>query len=70
MWDPGWDNIFSKKKWGKYPPEELVRFVGRNYFSVPDRSSISFLEIGCGGGAVKGRVNSYQCGGVKVYHSG
>jgi SAM-dependent methyltransferase len=51
MWNSGWDDVFRAKDWGKYPPEELVRFVGRNYFGVPDRKAVGFLEIGCGAGA-------------------
>lgn len=51
MWNPGWDDVFRAKEWGKYPPEELVRFVGRNYFNVPNRKAVRFLEIGCGAGA-------------------
>jgi SAM-dependent methyltransferase len=51
MWDKGWDDVFRGKEWGRYPPEELVRFVGRTYFGVADRSAVRFLEIGCGPGA-------------------
>lgn len=51
MWDSGWDNLFKRKEWGKYPPEELVRFVGRNYYGVADRRKIRFLDLGCGPGA-------------------
>lgn len=51
MWNPGWDKIFQQNEWGRYPPEELVRFVARNYYSLPDRSAIRILEIGCGPGA-------------------
>ncbi len=51
MWDPGWDEVFRKNEWGAYPPEELVRFVARNFYAVPDRSQVRFLEIGCGPGA-------------------
>ncbi|HSP16249.1 MAG TPA: class I SAM-dependent methyltransferase [Thermoanaerobaculia bacterium] len=50
-WNSGWDDVFRAKEWGKYPPEELVRFVGRAYFGAPDRSAVRFLEIGCGAGA-------------------
>jgi ubiquinone/menaquinone biosynthesis C-methylase UbiE len=37
----------------RYPNEELLRFIGGYYFSVPraDRSKIAVLEIGCGSGA-------------------
>lgn len=36
-----------------YPNEELLRFMGRNFFGVPktDRAKISILEVGCGSGA-------------------
>ena len=33
MWDKGWDKIFSTAEWGKYPGEELIRFIARNFFS-------------------------------------
>lgn len=52
MWDKGWDDLFTRKIWGKYPPEEVVRFVARNFFAVPERKSVRILEIGCGPGAV------------------
>ncbi|OPX98272.1 MAG: hypothetical protein A4E62_00415 [Syntrophorhabdus sp. PtaU1.Bin002] len=50
-WDETWEHVFSSRDWGRYPPEELVRFVGRNYFGVPDRPGVKMLEIGCGTGA-------------------
>ncbi len=50
-WDPTWEQIFRSQDWGRYPPEELIRFVARNYFSAPDRSEIRILELGCGAGA-------------------
>ncbi|WP_072230216.1 hypothetical protein [Campylobacter coli] len=27
-----WENIFSNKEWGKYPSENLIRFIARNLF--------------------------------------
>jgi len=45
-----WDDKFSTREWGRYPPEDLVRFVGRN-FKIADRSEITVLEVGCGPGA-------------------
>ena len=34
----------------KYPNEELLRFMGRNYFYLPrkKRGNIRILELGCG----------------------
>ena len=45
-----WDEKFRSRAWGRYPPEELVIFMGRNYRDR-DRASVSVLEIGCGPGA-------------------
>lgn len=45
-----WENIFAQRAWGAYPPEELVRFIARNFRAVPDRAQIRVLEIGCGPG--------------------
>lgn len=50
-WDKNWEKVFRSKEWGKYPPEELVRFVARNYYSAPDRSKVKILDLGCGTGA-------------------
>src|SRR5271157_77818 len=51
-WDPVWERIFRERSsWGKYPPEELVRFIARNYYQVEDRRTVRILEIGCGPGA-------------------
>jgi len=46
-----WDALHEARAWGRYPPEELVRFVGRRYFPCADRQSLRFLEMGCGQGA-------------------
>jgi SAM-dependent methyltransferase len=50
-WDPHWEQIFRVHDWGRYPPEELIRFAGRNFFKVPARKDVKILEIGCGTGA-------------------
>jgi SAM-dependent methyltransferase len=47
---PYWESIFAQRAWGAYPPEELVRFIARNFRTVPDRAQIRVLEIGCGPG--------------------
>lgn len=46
-----WDDVFARRAWGRYPPEELVRFMGRRFGPVEDKSAIKVLEIGCGPGA-------------------
>jgi SAM-dependent methyltransferase len=45
-----WENVFASRSWGAYPPEELVRFMARNFRSVADKSHVRVLEIGCGPG--------------------
>lgn len=49
-WDPVWEKIFASRGWGRYPGEELVRFVARNFSEAPDRAAVRFLELGCGPG--------------------
>lgn len=49
-WDPAWEAVFRGRAWGRYPPEELIRFVARRYAAVADRSSVRVLEVGCGPG--------------------
>jgi SAM-dependent methyltransferase len=46
-----WDQLFSGRPWGRYPPEELVRFVARNFGTVPARENVRILELGSGPGA-------------------
>lgn len=50
-WDPVWERVFSEREWGRYPQEEVVRFVAQNYYGVPDRARVRILEIGCGPGS-------------------
>jgi SAM-dependent methyltransferase len=50
-WDPSWERVFKTRAWGKYPPEELIRFIGRNFYGLPDRSKVRILDAGCGTGA-------------------
>lgn len=28
-----WENIHANQEWGKYPSEQVVRFVARNYYN-------------------------------------
>ncbi len=51
MWNKGWDNLFDAQEWGKYPSEELIRFIARKFYKKNDKSSVKILEIGCGTGA-------------------
>ncbi|MGE0754113.1 MAG: class I SAM-dependent methyltransferase [Alphaproteobacteria bacterium] len=45
-----WDEKFKSRSWGRWPPEDLVRFMGRN-FKNADKSKVRVLEVGCGPGA-------------------
>ena len=49
-WDPVWESVFSSREWGKYPSENLVRFIARTFYRS-NRPHIKILEIGCGTGA-------------------
>lgn len=50
-WDSTWDQVFRDRPWGKYPGEDLIRFIARNFYQEPDRSAVKILEVGCGTGA-------------------
>jgi SAM-dependent methyltransferase len=50
-WNAIWDDIYRSRSWGKYPKEELIRFVAWNYYGVPDRKAVRFLDLGCGYGS-------------------
>lgn len=45
-----WDDKFRSRGWGRYPPEDLVRFMGRN-FKNAKKNEVRVLEVGCGPGA-------------------
>jgi SAM-dependent methyltransferase len=49
-WDPVWEQIFISQAWGRYPGEDVIRFVARNFYAAPDRASVRFLEVGFGTG--------------------
>jgi SAM-dependent methyltransferase len=53
-WDSIWERIFREREWGRYPNEDVVRFVARAFYRVPDRSRIRILEVGCGPGSGAG----------------
>lgn len=49
-WDSTWETVFQNQEWGKYPGENLIQFVARNFYKL-DRTKINLLEVGCGPGA-------------------
>ncbi|WP_169084605.1 class I SAM-dependent methyltransferase [Paenibacillus sp. PL91] len=50
-WDQTWEEIFKSQEWGKYPSEDLIRFIARNFYGTASRKEIKVLEVGCGTGA-------------------
>ena len=50
-WDKTWEEVYKRRDWGKYPNEELIKFMARNFYSSPHRSKFKILELGCGPGA-------------------
>lgn len=50
-WDPVWERVFSSRSWGRYPHEDVVRFLARAFYTAPDRSRIRILDLGCGPGS-------------------
>lgn len=48
--DVYWENLFSSRGWGLYPPEELIRFIARKFGPVSNKLNINVLEVGCGPG--------------------
>lgn len=49
--DQAWERIFKAQSWGKYPTEEVIRFVASRFKDQSSRSQIRVLDLGCGGGA-------------------
>lgn len=45
-----WEEIHRNQEWGKYPSEQLVRFIARNFYNK-DRKNIKILDFRCGAGA-------------------
>lgn len=45
-----WNEVFGSRGWGRYPPEELVRFVARTFPDAEARRRLRALEVGCGPG--------------------
>jgi len=49
--DPLWEQIFLSRPWGKYPAEELIRFVAQNFYVCQPRQAVQIFEAGFGTGA-------------------
>ncbi len=49
--DTRWEEVHQEREWGKYPSEEVVRFVARNFYNS-NRKEMKILDIGCGIGAI------------------
>lgn len=49
--DPTWEEIFKSRGWGKYPSEDVIRFIAPRFKEVADRGKVRVLDLGCGGGA-------------------
>ena len=49
--DATWERVHRNRDWGKYPSEEVIRFVARNFYSR-NRSTVKLMDAGCGTGAV------------------
>lgn len=50
-WDKTWEDIYRTRGYNRYPSEEVIGFVLRNFRDVPNRKQVKILEIGCGQGA-------------------
>lgn len=46
-----WEEVYSEGALGRFPPEELIRFMARNFGGAEDRSRVRVLELGSGSGA-------------------
>ena len=67
-----WENIFTSLEWGKYPNEDIIRFVARNFYKVENRSKIKILEVGSGTGANLWYISRecFSCFGLEGSDSG
>ena len=48
--DPAWEAVHRQRDWGRYPPEENVRFLARAFRGC-DRAETRILDLGCGAGS-------------------
>lgn len=47
----GWNDVYATRAWGRYPPEDLVRFMARKFSHLDRPGDTRVLEVGCGAGA-------------------
>src|SRR5579872_6053760 len=52
-WAPErWDLVFAQRsEWSKYPSENVIRFVARNWYNAADRKRVRLLDLGSGPGS-------------------
>ncbi len=50
-WNSVWETIYRSRAWGRYPGEDVVRFLMRLHGAAADRGQVRLLEVGCGSGA-------------------
>ena len=50
-WDSTWEKIYRSTGYNRYPSEEVIGFVLRNFGGRQDRHAVRILELGCGQGA-------------------
>lgn len=51
--DKTWEEVHKKEVWGKYPSEDVIRFMARNYYKLLSFSDevVKVLDLGCGSGS-------------------
>lgn len=52
MIDPVWEPLFAGGWGSDYPPEHVIRFMAKHFYSAPNRKNVNVLDLGCGAGAV------------------
>ena len=45
-----WEDSYRRRDWGRYPPQEVVRFVARHCYSMQERCAVRILDLGDGRG--------------------
>lgn len=46
-----WETIYKEQGYrAKYPSEDIIRFMAKNFYGFKDRKSVKILDLGCGPG--------------------